>query len=135
MSRVLFMEKSSTESSQSWAVCQLVVLVKQTREFSSGNIRRLDLTPPAPLHPPCRSVDRCPPQEHLANKWNHSPMGTFPLGKTTSPTRSHLTEELYLLVRHIFLENEHKICLIPVCQRERACHCPLASPEHGFLPF
>ena len=107
-------------------------------EFSSRNVTgtgRPDLTPPAPLRPPRRSVDMCPPQEHLANKCNHSPMGTFPPGKTTSPTRSHLTEELYLLVRYMFLENKHKMCLIPTCQCELACHCPLASPEHGFLPF
>lgn len=65
---------------------------------------------------------------------NHRPVGIFQVGKVTPPTSSHLTEGLYLLMRYIFPENKHKMCLVPICQHQMACHCSLPL-KHGFLPF
>ena len=66
---------------------------------------------------------------------NHRPVGMCQLWKTTAPARSHLTEDLYLLVRSVFLENIHKMYLIPRCPSELACHYSLSPLKHDFLPF
>lgn len=117
------MEKRAIERNKSWAACQLVVLVKQTRRISlrkNHGHRKARSHSSRPSSSSAWKCDMFPPHRASGQQIIADQQGNFHSVKNTSPTRSHLNEELYLLKRCSFLENKHTMCLIQVCQQY---HC------------